>query len=240
MIILIRRRHVLTAAGLFLAAALAFAVATAPKAAVTVAGDTALQTRPTVFLDAGHGGEDGGAVSEDGVAESALNLSITCKSAELLCFLGQDAQLTRPSESAIYDAGCTTLREKKVSDIHNRVDMVNSAENAVLISIHQNKLPGQPQVHGAQVFYNTAQPAQDLANTVQAALNGAINTDNAKQCKPIGQDIYLMAHVTHPAILVECGFLSSPTETALLQTPDYQLTVALSIVCGYLQYTTKE
>lgn len=240
MIILLRRRHILTAAGLFLAAALAFAVATVPKPAITVAGDTALSAKHTIFLDAGHGGEDGGAVSDDGVAESALNLSITCKAAELLCFLGQDAQLTRPGESAIYDAGCTTLREKKVSDIHNRVDMVNSAENAVLISIHQNKLPGQPQVHGAQVFYNTAAPAQELANTVQAALNGAINTDNAKQCKPIGQDIYLMAHVTHPAILVECGFLSSPTETALLQTPDYQLTVALSIVCGYLQYTTKE
>lgn len=240
MIILLRRRHILTAAGLFLAAALAFAIATVPKPAVTVSGNATLSAKPTIFLDAGHGGEDGGAVSEDGVVESALNLSITCKAAELLCFLGQEAQLTRAGERAIYDDGCTTLREKKVSDIHNRVDMVNSAENAVLISIHQNKLPGQPQVHGAQVFYNTALPAQELANAVQTALNGAINVGNAKQCKPIGQDVYLMAHVTHPAILVECGFLSSPAETALLQTPDYQLTVALSIVCGYLQYATKE
>lgn len=240
MIILMRRRHLLMACGLCLAAAIAFGIPSVPRTAIRTSANRTPDSKPVIFLDAGHGGEDGGAVSDDGVVESTLNLKITGKTAELLVFLGQEAQFTRTGENAIYDEGCTTLREKKVSDIHNRVDLVNAADQALLISIHQNKLPGQPKVHGAQVFYNGIQPASEVAEAVQSAMNGSVNRGNEKQSKAIGKDVYLMQHVNHPAILVECGFLSSPAETAMLQTPEYQLTVALTIVCGYIQYITKE
>ena len=111
-----------------------------------------------------------------------------------------------------------------------------SVANGCLISINQNTLPGHPTVHGAQVFYGKVTDSDARAAAVQQALNRAINTDNEKNAKPIGSDIYIMAHVNCPAILVECGFLSNSAETKLLLSPEYQTKLAAAICCGYLQY----
>ncbi|SFP14008.1 N-acetylmuramoyl-L-alanine amidase [Oscillibacter sp. PC13] len=187
----------------------------------------------TVVIDPGHGGEDGGAVSSGGVAESRINLAIALRVNDLMRFSGQRTVMTRSEEISIHTEG-DTMRARKVSDIHHRVDIVNSTENAVLVSIHQNSLPSSPVTHGAQAFWNQQEGAEELAVSVQEALNSAINTEKAKVPKRIPSTIYLMKHVTAPSVLVECGFLSNTEETRLLQEPSHQLRLAAAITAGCL------
>ena len=188
----------------------------------------------TVVIDPGHGGEDGGAVSPDGVMESQINLAVSHRLSDLLRFAGQRTLLIRTEDVSVHTEG-DTMRARKVSDIHHRVEIVNATEGAVLLSIHQNSLPSSRVTHGAQVFWNTGEGAETLAGVVQDALNTAINTGNEKLPRKIPATIYLMNHVTVPAILVECGFLSNSTETARLQEPSYQLKLAAAIATGYLR-----
>ena len=197
-----------------------------------------LQTQPpyTVALDAGHGGEDGGAVSPDGVPESGINLQIVRKAEGLLVFLGRSVRLTRTGEEAIYSPEAQTLREKKVSDLKNRVALINALPHAVLLSIHQNSMPQHPAVHGAQVFSNPQEPAAGLAQSIQQALNLTVNTGNEKTAKAIGDSVYLMKHITCPGVLVECGFLSNSHEAQLLRQPEQQKRLAAAIVAGYLNF----
>lgn len=234
MIVIVRRRHLLAAVcALFLLGAV-WGFARVPRTVETFVPQEAASS--VVVLDAGHGGADGGAVSPDGVVESTINLAITQKTAALFALFGQDVVLTRTGENGLYNDDSTTIREKKVADTRNRVDLVNGTEGAVLISIHQNALPSSPRTHGAQAFYNGVDGAQTLAGAVQERLNSAINPGNEKQSKAIPKSVYIMSHVTCPAVLVECGFLSNSGDTALLQTEEHQLKLAAAIVSGYLSY----
>jgi len=188
----------------------------------------------TFVIDAGHGGEDGGAVAADGTAESAINLAVAVRLEALLALLGEDTAMTRREDVSIYSDGAATLRQKKTSDLRNRAALVRGTPNAVLVSVHQNSLPGVPSVRGAQVFYGREAAGEALAAAVQAALNKAINTGNEKQAKQIDPSIYLMKHADCPAILVECGFLSNAQEAALLQTPAHQTRLAVAVAAGIL------
>ena len=130
------------------------------------------------------------------------------------------------------------MREKKVSDLHNRVKIVNETQRSFLISIHQNSLPST-KVKGAQTFYNAIDPAQKTAISVQQALNGAINQGKVKNAKQIEDSIFLMKNINSPGILVECGFMSNPAEVKQLQTDDHQLRISAAIVSGFLQSKTE-
>ncbi len=195
---------------------------------------------PVVILDAGHGGEDSGTVAPDGTKESGINLQITRRLNDLLPFLGCQTVLTRTGEGSVADPDATTLREKKRSDLQNRVAQINGMSDAVLISIHQNSLPQHPLVHGAQVFYNRVSGGEAMARCVQEELNRIAEQGNAKQCRAIAPDIFLMKQVSCPAILVECGFLSNKKETVRLQDAEYQKQLAVLIAGGYLKYQTNE
>lgn len=238
MILILRRRHVLAIATCMVIslAAVLFAV----NAKDTEALVPITPSATVVVLDAGHGGEDGGAVSTDGVAESHINLAIARQVELLFLFLGQDTVMTRTGEDAVYSSDADTLREKKVSDLKNRVALVNEQENAILLSIHQNSLPSHPSVHGAQVFYNTVTPGQALAESVQEVLNQTVNSGNEKAAKPIDSSVYLMKNSRAPSILVECGFMSHSGDVQQLQKQDYQLRMAASIVAGFRQYQVNE
>jgi len=200
----------------------------------------AAEHRPILILDAGHGGEDGGAVSADGIPESGINLQITKKVQWLLLLLGYDTLLTREGEDAVYSPEAATLREKKVSDLNNRVSLINGTETAFVISIHQNSLPSHPRVHGAKVFYNTVQPAERAGNAVQGTLNLAVNAGNERPVTAIDSTIYLMKESIHPAILVECGFMSNPEECKKLQDSAYQLRLSVAVTAGFAQFDTAE
>ena len=231
MIVILRRRYLAAAAAVLLLAGAAVLRPGRP-AAVNAAGAGCR----TIVLDAGHGGEDGGAVSPDGVVESDLNLAITRRLRDVLLFLGRDTVLTRTGEDAIYSPEAVTLREKKVSDLKNRVALINALPHAVLLSIHQNSMPQHPAVHGAQVFSNPQEPAAGLAQSIQQALNLTVNTGNEKTAKAIGDSVYLMKHITCPGVLVECGFLSNSHEAQLLRQPEQQKRLVAAIVAGYLNF----
>ena len=101
-----------------------------PPAAWPVLGPAA--EGPVLVLDAGHGGEDGGAVSLTGVAESGINLAITLRVDQLLGFCGAPPVVLREEDVSLHDQGADTLREKKASDLRNRVQAVEQGVDAFL------------------------------------------------------------------------------------------------------------
>ena len=208
--------------------------------AVLAAEDELRPATRVVVIDAGHGGADGGAVSDDGTTEAEINLAVAKKLEAVFDLLGCESIMVRQENLSVHSEGVEGLRNQKVSDIHNRVDLVNRTQGALLISIHQNSLPQVRSVHGAQVFYNETEEAAGLAETVQAALNQTVNPGNEKQKKAIDPSVYLMAHIEQPGILVECGFLSNPQETERLKTEAYQTRLAVTIAAGYFQYETRD
>lgn len=239
MILVVRKRQLAPLLGSVLL--ILSLVITGKNAVTTVSGNVTMEAMPVVVIDAGHGGEDGGAVSRDGIQESPLNLQIALQTEQILRFLGQRTEMTRREEVSLGDTALDTIRERKVSDIHTRVRLVNECENAVaLISVHQNSLPESPVTHGAQAFWNTQKEADRLAELIQDALNAAINRDRKKEPRKIQDSIYLMKHVNIPAVMVECGFLSNIEDTKKLQTEKHQVTLAVSVAAGCLRWIAGE
>ena len=203
------------------------------EAVPTLAGPPQL-LGTTVVIDAGHGGEDGGAVSSAGTVESGLNLAIALRLDTVLALYGVDTVLLRTEDVSLHDPDAQTLREKKASDLRNRAEMVEAIPNALLVSIHQNTYAGSSRYHGAQVFYADAESSGDLARHVQEILRQALDPENTRQAAKLPGAVYLMDHITCPAILVECGFLSNPEEDALLRTAGYQTKLAAALASALL------
>ena len=193
---------------------------------------------PTLIIDAGHGGEDGGCVGVNGTNESAINLSISLRLRDLAVFCGIPVKMIRTTDTAVYQSGCKTISEKKVSDIRERTRMVNETPHSVLVSIHQNYFP-QQKYHGAQVFFSKSSGSKAFAEGMQLALRNGIDPQNHRLAKP-SQSVYLLDHVTCPAILIECGFLSNAEEAELLLTPSYQIRLSAVICAQSLNYLSQE
>ena len=186
-----------------------------------------------IIIDAGHGGEDGGAVSVTGVYESKLNLEIALRINDLLHLLGVQTEMVRTEDVSVYTEG-STIAQKKVSDIRHRVALVEQTPNALLVSVHQNQF-SEAKYRGAQVFYAKTDGSQALAEQLQAALAVQVDPNNHRACKQ-AKDIYLMEHVSCPAVLVECGFLSNSAEEALLRDAAYQKKLAAAVAGTIFSY----
>lgn len=199
----------------------------------------AQKDRCVVVIDPGHGGEDGGAVSARGTKESDLNLEISQRLNDLCALLGIETKMLRETDVMLCESGAQTMAQKKVSDLHERVRLVNETPGALLVSIHQNSFPQGTQYRGAQVFYAATEGSQTLAEALQARIRGSLDAANHRACKPI-DGVYLLEHAGCPAILLECGFLTNPDEESLLRTADYQkklVCVLAAVLCEYLQPT---
>lgn len=194
--------------------------------------ETLQRTGPLV-LDAGHGGEDGGAVSITGAPESQINLAIVLKLRDVLGLYGVDPILLREEDISLHDDNANTLREKKRSDLKNRVTAVENVEGGTLLSIHQNTYPGS-QYHGTHVFYAPTEGSQSLAEHFQNSIKTALQPDNERAVKQIPDTVYIMNHITCPAILIECGFLTNPEEEALLRDENYQRKLSAVIAAAWL------
>ena len=181
----------------------------------------------TLVIDAGHGGEDGGAVSSSGVRESALNLAVALRVRDLAALVGLDTVMVRETDVSVADGG-RTVSERKRSDLAARVRLVQSTPGAVLLSIHQNHF-AEEKYDGAQVFF--ASGSEELARKTQENLRLCLDPSNRRQAKKSSQ-VYLMEHITCPALLVECGFLSNAAETEKLKEPDYQKKLAAAMLCA--------
>ena len=189
----------------------------------------------TLVIDAGHGGEDGGAVSADGVLESDINLKIALRMETLAHFCGVPTRMTRSSGEIDYPPELTKTAQRKVYDQKKRVELICETPNAVLISVHQNKYP-DPRPRGPQVLYGSGEESKCFGELAHELLTTAVYPENRRVAAPISKDIYLMRMVDCPAILAECGFLSNREEAALLGTDACQTRIACALLCAYLQY----
>ena len=197
--------------------------------AVSAAGE-----RPwTLILDAGHGGEDGGASTAAGDKESGINLAIVRKLQSLMVFLGVEPRLTRETDISLHSSEAETLRQKKVSDLRNRVALIESIPNAILISVHQNHFTDS-RYSGAQVFFGSGDISRQWGEHTQEVFREILDPDNERKAKPIPSGIYLFDHISCPAILAECGFLSNGEEAVLLLTDVYQRKAAVALAGAYL------
>ena len=198
----------------------------------------AIPSEPFLLIDPGHGGEDGGTSSAAGTFEKMINLSIALDMRDMLTIFGIETQMTRESDISIHDSGCVTARQKKVSDMQNRLKMFDSA--SMTVSIHQNHF-SVAKYDGAQVFYSASNPLSITAATaVREKIVSLIQPDNKRELKKATDSIFLLYKTTKPAILVECGFLSNPTESSKLQQETYQQKMAFAITAGVLDVYRKE
>ena len=150
--------------------------------------------------------------------------------------MGYDTVLIRDTDVSIHDESAVTIREKKVSDLKNRLKTVESTNNAVLVSIHQNFYT-QSKYSGAQVFYSGNNPeSEHLARTIQKNISDYIQTENTREIKKSGSEIYLLKKTTVPAVMVECGFLSNTEEAQRLKNENYQQEIAFIIAISISDY----
>lgn len=192
--------------------------------------------KQTVIIDAGHGGDDGGAIGIDGTVEKDINLDIALKLEKLLKFYGFDVIMTRTEDIMTCDDGLDSLRKRKVSDIHNRFDVLEKNPDAVFISIHQNKFEDNSQ-HGTQVFYSgNNDESKLLAESIQNSIVSVLQPDNSRVVKKSGSGIYLLYHAKLPSVLVECGFISNPAEVKKLNDEKYRMKIAILIADGLIKY----
>ena len=170
-----------------------------------------------------------------GTTEAQTNLKIALKLQNLLEQAGATVILTRSDEEAIYDLDSKTLKQKKISDIHNRVKIGNESQADIFVSIHLNKIP-QQQYWGWQCFYKEAdEKSQKLAKSLQENLNEAIQKENKRVAMKL-ENVYIIKHVEIPISIVECGFLSNQEEEKLLLQDEYQNKLAWGIYNGIIDY----
>lgn len=206
-----------------------FILAVGASRAVTAWSATApVVGRKTVVIDAGHGGVDGGATSCTGILESQFNLEIATRLNDLMHLLGIQTLMIRETDCSIYTQG-ETIAQKKISDLRERVRIVNSIDDCVLISIHQNHF-SDSKYSGAQVFYPQTAGSRELSTKLQENIKRTLNPDSRRGIKK-ADGIYLMQHINCPGVLIECGFLSNPQEEYLLRTEDYQQKLCSVIAC---------
>ncbi|MCD7741698.1 MAG: N-acetylmuramoyl-L-alanine amidase [Ruminococcus sp.] len=201
------------------------------KPSVSVLEVSEEMAKPSVIVDAGHGGADGGGVSVNGVPEKGINLSIALSLADMLTLFGYEVTLTRETDESIHDEGVEGLAEQKLSDMKNRLALFNTPDS-VCISIHQNRYT-QEQYSGAQMFYyrESAQSGQ-LAECLRERVCENLQPENERETKAMDDELYLLCNCSNPAVMAECGFISNEAEAELLEDGYYQSQMAFSLMCG--------
>lgn len=192
---------------------------------------------PCIVLDAGHGGEDGGAVGVDGLLEKTVNLKVAQMLQDMFRLAGIPVVMTRTEDKMLNDPDAAVSGKRKMTDLRSRLKLVQGTPEGILVSIHMNSF-SQAQYHGLQVYYSPRhRDSAILAEAVQEQVKTYLQPDNSRKIKPADSSIYLLAHCDRPAVLIECGFLSNPDECAKLGNDEYLgelSTVIFSAICHYL------
>jgi N-acetylmuramoyl-L-alanine amidase len=195
---------------------------------------------PVIVIDAGHGGEDCGAIGKNGVYEKDINLNIAFEVYYLLKASGYYVVMTRDKDILLYDTSIDYTGRKKALDMAKRLEITQSFSDPIFISIHQNSFP-KSQYCGLQVYYSSNNPSSfDLAERLQNDTRELLQPSNQRKTKPSDGNIYLLEKISSPAILVECGFLSNPTECSLLSSENYQKDIATVIYISILNYVENQ
>ena len=191
---------------------------------------------PTVIIDAGHGGEDGGAIGVNGSYEKNINLSIAKKLNSLLNACGIKTVMTRTEDILLYDKNSNYEGRKKALDQAARLKISESYDNAIFVSIHMNSFP-QEKYKGLQVYYSSNNPSSSkLAEEIQTLTRTYIMNDNQRKTKDSDGKIFLLDKMNIPSVLIECGFLSNHDECVKLNDENYQNELATVICCAICKY----
>ena len=189
-----------------------------------------------VIIDAGHGGEDCGAIGVDGTLEKHINLNIAIKLSELLRSAGISTRLTRTEDTMLYDKNADYKGHKKALDFARRLEIAQEYDDAIFVSIHLNYFP-QSKYSGLQVYYSDNSPdSQKLAGKIQELTKDILQPKNNRKIKSAGDNIYLLHKIKYTAVLVECGFLSNPEECQKLSEKKYQTQLALILYSSIVNY----
>lgn len=191
--------------------------------------------KPVIVLDAGHGGLDSGAVGKSGLLEKDVNLSIVLGLRDMLEMSGFEVVLTRDEDISIYDAGTEGIRNQKLSDMDNRLKIVQSHPDSIFLCIHQNNYT-DPQYFGGQMFYNNNNPNNRTLAQIMQNRFAILQEGNDREIKLSGDELFLLKSNPNPSLMIECGFLSNPEEEAKLSTWEYQQKVAFTIYGGLMEY----
>ena len=193
-----------------------------------------IEFKPTIIIDPGHGGEDGGASTENGILEKDINLSISLMLRDYLQTNGFDVIMSRDSDVSLHENNTSVSRKR--SDLKNRVKLFNSSQNNIVISIHQNKFTDS-RYFGAQVFYSPNDiKSESLAQCIKNSIKSLKQPDNERECKKASSEILILNESKVPSILVECGFLSNSDESKKLCDLSYQNDMAYCIFLGFMEY----
>ncbi len=197
------------------------------------------KTTKCIVLDAGHGLPDGGAIGMIGTIESVVNLEIAKRTKGLLEKKGYKVIMTRNDENSIYEEG-KSISEKKKNDMKKRLDIINSSDADMFVSIHMNKFTS-PAYCGAQVIYSgNFKESEILARLIQKELHKVPENKSKREHLKAPSGIFLLKNATIPAVIVECGFLSNFDEEKLLNTKEYQKSLAKAIVKGIENYYERD
>ena len=188
-----------------------------------------------IILDAGHGGEDVGAIGVDGAYEKDLNLEIVFTLGEMLTEKGFAVIYTRSEDKLLYKETENIKGIRKISDLKNRCKIAKNYPSAIFVSIHMNTF-GDSKYSGLQVYYSEKNKESEiLAGAIQACVKRELQPTNNRQIKK-GDDIYILKNMDNTAVLIECGFLSNPEEARKLSQKEYQKILSFSIICGIIEY----
>lgn len=210
---------------------IAFYQSLSKKAAPAVTSDADPLIR-TIILDPGHGGIDPGASSDTGVNEKDINLTIAADLKPLFLASGFSVVMTRSEDIDLSTPGKSTAA-RKTEDLKARLALFEQTDQSLVLSIHQNHFDASSS-NGAQMFYGSHPFSQTVADSIQKQIVLSLQQDNTRQIKPITKDVYIIYHTTRPAVLCECGFLSNPTDAALLSDPEYCKELAFCIYSGVI------
>lgn len=221
---------------LFCASLILFAAQTMQAFGIVAFHADFFEKKGTIVLDAGHGGEDGGAVGINGAMEKEINLAIALKLEQYLKQNNFEVILIRDGDYSVGDQSLGTIAERKRSDTKTRLRMIEEAGECIYLSIHQNHFT-ESKYDGAQVFYSGNDPESAvLAEAIRKSIVSSLQPENHRENKEAEKSIYLLYHCQVPAVLVECGFLSNPSEADKLVTENYQNDMAAAIYNGLIDY----
>ena len=194
----------------------------------------------TVIIDAGHGGEDGGAVGDDGSEEKTLNLQIAMILCDMLRTEGINVIMTQTEDILLYDRNADYEGRKKVLDLEYRLKVSQNTPGALFVSIHMNAFP-QKKYDGLQVYFPIGdENSMELASIIQKNVQATLQPQNLRKPKGAGSNIYLLDKNPNPAVLIECGFLSNDTECSRLNDAGYQQQLALVICNSIVKFLSLE
>ena len=191
-----------------------------------------VRVQPIVIIDAGHGGEDGGAIGINGEIEKDINLAIALKLQRLFNMSNFQVVLTRETDTLLHTDG---VSRRKASDLANRVKVANNNPQAIFVSIHMNKFP-QTQYSGLQVFFSPHNlDSANLADLIRMNNREYLQPDNNREIKK-GRDMFVLENIKNVGVLIECGFLSNAEEAALLASEEHQKKLARIIFASIAEF----